>query len=75
MATSTSIIQPQLHLLRRQKTGKGFTIIMSDIDHFKRVNDEYGGHAAGDFVLERMLNYLEKFRKTNMCRYGGEEFV
>ncbi|MDD9952196.1 MAG: sensor domain-containing diguanylate cyclase [Zetaproteobacteria bacterium] len=53
------------------------SVIMSDIDHFKRVNDEYGGHAAGDYVLERVAKlFKEKFRKTDvMCRYGGEEFV
>lgn len=53
------------------------SIIMSDIDHFKRVNDEYGGHAAGDFVLERVAElFKDKFRKTDViCRYGGEEFI
>lgn len=52
------------------------SLLMLDIDHFKRVNDRYG-HAVGDTVLEffgRMLN--ESTRACDLVyRYGGEEFV
>jgi two-component system cell cycle response regulator len=59
-----------------QTSGKHFSVLAADIDHFKRINDTYG-HAAGDAVLievaERLRNAV---RKTDMvARTGGEEFV
>ncbi|MCK5539454.1 MAG: diguanylate cyclase [Deltaproteobacteria bacterium] len=58
---------------RRQKT----TIVcaMLDIDHFKRVNDNYG-HDVGDLVLRRLGEVLQdNFRTTDIvARFGGEEF-
>lgn len=58
----------------RQQTT--LTVAMIDIDHFKRLNDEYG-HAAGDEVLRCVANLLQRnFRATDLvARYGGEEFV
>ena len=53
------------------------TLIICDIDHFKRVNDTYG-HLAGDEYLKLISRCLEKVfkRETDvMARYGGEEFV
>jgi len=49
--------------------------IMSDIDFFKKVNDNYG-HAAGDNILRNVSEKLkEDLRESDMiCRYGGEEF-
>lgn len=49
---------------------------MLDIDHFKRINDNFG-HGAGDFVLTEMVRLLEQnIRGSNMvCRYDGEEFL
>lgn len=51
-------------------------IVMVDIDHFKRVNDEFG-HAAGDVVLQRVAKLLQGLvRNTDIAaRMGGEEFV
>jgi len=53
-----------------------FSIIMIDVDHFKKINDSYG-HLVGDIVLkiivDRMHNCLKK--DTLTARYGGEEFV
>ncbi len=51
-------------------------IIMLDVDHFKRFNDEYG-HDAGDALLREMGSFLKtKTRQTDIvCRYGGEEFL
>lgn len=52
-----------------------FSVIMMDIDFFKKVNDTYG-HAYGDYVLRTIADLCtQKFRKTDIvARYGGEEF-
>ena len=57
-------------------TGKKFTIILSDIDFFKNINDTYG-HLAGDFVLSEVGRiFKEGFRDNDVVgRYGGEEFI
>jgi diguanylate cyclase (GGDEF)-like protein/PAS domain S-box-containing protein len=51
-------------------------VIMLDVDHFKRFNDEFG-HDAGDALLREMGTFLKtKSRQTDIaCRYGGEEFL
>lgn len=55
-----------------------FSIMMLDIDHFKRINDTYG-HLVGDRVLKqigRMLNDKTIFRREDIAgRFGGEEFI
>lgn len=60
---------------RLQGTGGVATLVMADIDHFKRVNDT-GGHAAGDEAIRRFGDVLrETLRSTDVPgRYGGEEF-
>ncbi len=52
------------------------SIIMLDIDHFKRCNDTFG-HDAGDAVLEEVSLFLQKHVQASeiVCRYGGEEFM
>lgn len=51
------------------------TVVMLDIDHFKKVNDNYG-HPAGDAVIQKVSSLIkENLRKTDIAgRYGGEEF-
>ena len=51
-------------------------VIMLDVDHFKRFNDEHG-HAVGDRVLRAVGSLLaEAVREADLaCRYGGEEFT
>lgn len=61
---------------RYRETGVTFSIIMTDLDHFKKVNDTYG-HQAGDLVLKEFAQFLlSSVRQTDIvARYGGEEFV
>ena len=58
------------------RDGYPVSIIMADIDHFKKVNDTYG-HSAGDEVLIQLSQlFLSNFRVEDIvCRYGGEEFL
>jgi len=59
-----------------KKYPKKSWLAIMDIDHFKRVNDEYG-HLYGDEVLLQFARLMERiFRQTDfLFRYGGEEFV
>lgn len=61
---------------KAQRYNKVFSIILLDLDHFKKVNDNYG-HQAGDKVLKEVSSLLlEKIRKVDYCgRWGGEEFL
>lgn len=61
---------------RYQRYNSTFSLIMIDIDFFKKVNDDYG-HSAGDIVLVNVANVLKtKIRDTDAVgRYGGEEFI
>jgi diguanylate cyclase (GGDEF)-like protein len=53
-----------------------FSLILFDVDHFKRVNDEYG-HRAGDKCLKEIINIIKPSLRDSdfLARYGGEEFV
>jgi diguanylate cyclase (GGDEF)-like protein/PAS domain S-box-containing protein len=57
-------------------TNHNFALIMLDLDHFKRVNDNFG-HDTGDEVLKRTVALLHKrIRKSDiLARWGGEEFM
>jgi diguanylate cyclase (GGDEF)-like protein len=52
------------------------TLLLIDIDHFKRVNDKYG-HTVGDMAIKRLVEVISgRIRSVDiLCRYGGEEFV
>ncbi len=52
------------------------SLILLDVDHFKRVNDNYG-HLTGDYVLQKLAKLVsENIRKTDvLARWGGEEFA
>jgi len=61
----------------QRNTATRFALVLTDIDHFKKVNDTYG-HPMGDEVLRRVSRVLKATiqRKTDLvARYGGEEFV
>ncbi|NQD36175.1 GGDEF domain-containing protein [Permianibacter sp. IMCC34836] len=64
-------------LLERQQPGdRPVAVLMMDLDHFKRINDQHG-HAAGDAVLRRFANILREQLRPGDCtgRLGGEEFA
>jgi diguanylate cyclase (GGDEF)-like protein len=59
-----------------QRMSSLFSVVMMDLDNFKKVNDTLG-HTAGDSVLHSVFNYLaEKMRSTDfLARYGGDELT
>lgn len=59
-----------------KRFGKSLSIILFDIDHFKKFNDVYG-HLAGDEILKNVVRITQmQLRDTDiLARYGGEEFV
>jgi diguanylate cyclase (GGDEF)-like protein len=61
---------------RARRFGAGMAVVMVDIDHFKRLNDEFG-HLLGDEVLRQVSSvFHQQLRKIDVvCRYGGEEFA
>lgn len=85
-----SITDPLTHLYNREKLNKvldqelnrasrygtPFGVIMADVDHFKKVNDEYG-HPVGDSVLIEIAHILQaNTRSVDIVgRWGGEEFL
>ncbi len=66
----------EAELDRARRYGFSVSIILADIDHFKRVNDERG-HLAGDSVLRQVGDLLRREARSVdiVARYGGEEFV
>ena len=63
-------------VLRNARGSKPASVVMIDIDYFKRVNDTYG-HGVGDNVIRSLANLLrQRLRRADQLgRYGGEEFV
>lgn len=61
---------------RARDNGATFAVMIADLDHFKRINDQFG-HASGDAVLTEVAARLKGcLRKTDMvARIGGEEFL
>jgi diguanylate cyclase (GGDEF)-like protein len=61
---------------RLKRYGRPLSLVIFDIDHFKKFNDTYG-HVAGDQVLRRIGDYCLDFSRKNdiWIRYGGEEFL
>lgn len=68
--------QVPIEIDRSARYGHPLSILMCDVDHFKKINDTYG-HQAGDEVLKCVVAMLrQKIRTVDwVARYGGEEFV
>ncbi|MDD3147401.1 MAG: diguanylate cyclase [Candidatus Riflebacteria bacterium] len=62
-------------LLRARRYGLTLSLIMIDIDNFKKFNDTYG-HQIGDIVIQKVAQSIKETVRTGIdipCRYGGEE--
>lgn len=66
----------KLEIARAKRPGAPLSLVMCDVDHFKRFNDEHG-HDAGDTVLKAVADEMKRhFRDGDvLCRFGGEEFT
>jgi diguanylate cyclase (GGDEF)-like protein len=63
-------------LRRSDRKDQPLSVMMVDIDHFKRFNDSYG-HEVGDVLLQELARLFRRHLRTEdvACRYGGEEFT
>jgi diguanylate cyclase (GGDEF)-like protein len=59
-----------------KRHGTALSLLMFDVDHFKKINDTYG-HPVGDQALVKLVESVRTKLRTEdvFCRYGGEEFV
>jgi len=69
-----AVLAPEMQ--RSLAQSQPLSLLMIDIDHFKRINDTHG-HAAGDAVLQTLAQLLQRHVRPQdlACRHGGEEFV
>jgi diguanylate cyclase (GGDEF)-like protein len=65
-----------MEVARTARTGRPFSVVFVDLDHFKQVNDRFG-HQAGSTVLKEVGDLIrQKIRTIDVpVRYGGDEFV
>jgi diguanylate cyclase (GGDEF)-like protein len=65
-----------IEVQRAARTHEPLSLVMLDVDYFKRINDDHG-HQAGDLALRSLARLLDANVRTGdiVCRYGGEEFV
>lgn len=63
-------------LRRANRKDKPLSVVMVDIDHFKKFNDSHG-HEAGDILLQELARLFRRHLRAEdiPCRYGGEEFT
>ncbi len=69
-------LQIREYLRRFHRNGEQFSLILIDIDHFKKVNDDYG-HKAGDKCLKEIVKLIKSSLRQSdfLARYGGEELI
>jgi diguanylate cyclase (GGDEF)-like protein len=67
-------LEGELNIARRYE--RRLSLLLGDIDHFKRVNDTFG-HLFGDYVIQRIAEAISTHARRSdiSCRYGGEEFA
>jgi diguanylate cyclase (GGDEF)-like protein len=70
------VMQLENSITKFEKTNELFSILMVDIDFFKKINDQFG-HDCGDFVLQEISGVFKKFAEKDayISRWGGEEFL
>lgn len=70
------IDEAEAEIRRFLRNGRDFSIVLADVDHFKKFNDRHG-HACGDHVLRRIGSLLRhQLRDVDrVARWGGEEFI
>ena len=63
-------------IIRFNRNNRPFSIILGDIDFFKKINDMYG-HECGDYVLKSIAKIMKSSKRQLdvICRWGGEEFI
>ena len=68
--------QLKTEINRKRRYGGYLSIIMTDLDHFKRINDNYG-HDKGDAVISLFTSVIDSVARESdfVARYGGEEFL
>jgi diguanylate cyclase (GGDEF)-like protein len=73
---SAFIAAGQAEMERGRTDGQALSVLMFDVDHFKRINDRYG-HAGGDLALQHLVGLLRSgLRDSDLIgRLGGEEFA
>lgn len=73
---SSILKQLDIQLIRAKQENLPLSFIMIDIDHFKKINDNYG-HPVGDEVIKKLSTFFLTRLRAQDCvgRYGGEEFV
>ena len=66
----------EYELEQQKRHDRPVSIVIADIDHFKKLNDTHG-HECGDKVLSQVAKHLEKStrKQDSLCRWGGEEFI
>ncbi len=73
---SEALVLLEREIDRAARTSKSISVLMIDIDHFKKINDTHG-HFSGDDVLRAVANTLRQAVRSYdiVARYGGEEFL
>jgi diguanylate cyclase (GGDEF)-like protein len=68
--------EAETEIRRMFRSGKSFSLVLTDVDNFKSFNDRHG-HVCGDHVLKRMASILEERTRDvdRIARWGGEEFI
>jgi len=68
--------EQSIDVLMAQRGTNSLSLLMIDVDHFKRINDQFG-HSVGDDVLKFLAKVMKKECRSGdlVCRYGGEEFL